>query len=63
MKTKEKKFSGVIDIDLLKDEECVFYKALSNHKEDEFIISEKIDIKCDQYGKKELMKNILMVKK
>lgn len=53
MKTKEKNFNGVIKIDLLKDCQCIFYKALSYHLDEDFMISEKIDITEDEYGLKE----------
>ena len=53
LKTKEKNFNGVIKIDLLKDNQCIFYKALNYHLDEEFIISEKVDIAEDEYGLKE----------
>lgn len=53
LKTKNKNFSSVILIDLLKDKECAFYKTLLYHLDDEFIISEKVDIVKDKNGKKE----------
>lgn len=53
IKTAEKNFSGIVPISLLKDKECVFYKALQYHLEDSFIISEPINILNDQYGVKE----------
>lgn len=53
IKTKEKNFSGVIPTSLLRDTKCVFYKALTYHLEDEFIISENVKIMEDKYGKKE----------
>lgn len=40
-------------IDLLKDKECAFYKTLLYHLNDEFIISEKVDMVEDEKGKKE----------
>lgn len=52
-KTKEKNFSDVIKVDLLKDKKCIFYKTLSYHLDEEFIISEKVDIVEDEYGLKE----------
>lgn len=52
-KTVEKDFSSVIPIELLKDRECAFYKTLEYHLEKEFIISEKVEIIEDKYGKKE----------
>jgi len=53
IKTKFKNFSGVISIDLLEDEKCAFYKTLLHHLDDDFIISKKVDILEDDYGKKE----------
>lgn len=53
LKTKEKNFSGIIPITLLQDSECVFYKALLYHLEEEFIISEKMELIKDNYGTKE----------
>lgn len=52
-KTKHKNFSDFISVDLLKEPNCAFYKTLQHHLEDEFIISEKLDITKDKYGKKE----------
>lgn len=53
LKTKEKNFSSVIPISLLQDPECVFYKTLLYHLDEEFIISEKMELVKDQYGTKE----------
>lgn len=53
IKTKEKDFNGVIPISILKDKECTFYKGLEYHLEDEFIISEVVDVVKDEYGIKE----------
>ena len=53
IKTVKKGFSAVIPISLLKDNECVFYKALTHHQADEFIVSEPIELTKDKYGKKE----------
>ncbi|MDD6224529.1 MAG: ATP-grasp domain-containing protein [bacterium] len=53
LKTKSKNFNSVISIELLRDTECAFYKALSYHLDEEFIVSEKVDIIEDEYGKKE----------
>lgn len=52
-KTKDKDFHDVISIDLLRDPECAFYKTILHHLEDEFIISEEIDVVNDNYGVKE----------
>lgn len=53
IKTLKKNFSSVIPISLLKDSECVFYKALQYHLDDKFIISDSIKIISDEYGAKE----------
>lgn len=53
LKTTEKNFSSVIPLTLLKDSECAFYKALSHHLDEKFIVSEKVDVVEDKYGKKE----------
>lgn len=53
IKTMKKNFSSVIPIELLKDKDCVFYKALRYHLDDEFFVSEKVEILEDKYGKKE----------
>lgn len=53
IKTAKKGFNSVIPISLLKDKDCVFYKALTYHGEDEFIISEAVELSKDKYGKKE----------
>ena len=38
---------------MLLDRECAFYKALLYHLDDDFIISKKVNILEDEYGKKE----------
>lgn len=53
IKTVKKGFNAIIPVSLLKDKECVFYKALSYHKDEEFIVSEPIVLSTDKYGKKE----------
>lgn len=53
IKTKSKNFSGIIPIELLVDKKCAFYKTLLHHLDDDFIISRKVNIKEDEYGKKE----------
>ena len=50
IKTIEKNFNSVIPTSVLKDKNCVFYHALTNHREDAFIVSGKVDILRDQYG-------------
>lgn len=53
LKTKEKNFSDVIPISLLKDKECNFYKALLSHLDKDFIVSSAINILEDEFGFKE----------
>lgn len=53
IKTKDKNFSGIIPISLLRDSKCAFYKALQEHSKDDFIVSGKVDIIEDEFGKKE----------
>ena len=52
-KTKDKNFSNVIPIDVLKNKETVFSKTLEKHSDDEFIISKKVDISYDELGEEE----------
>lgn len=49
-KTKSKNYSGIIDIEKLLNKEESFYKAIQAHLDDDFIISEVIDIVHDEYG-------------
>lgn len=49
-KTKNKDFSDVIDISLLKNNECAFYRAIENHLDDEFMISEAVEVLSDELG-------------
>ncbi len=53
LKTKVKNFNSIISTQLLRDKECAFYKTLMHHLDDEFIVSKKVDIVEDNYGKKE----------
>lgn len=53
LKTVTKNFSSVIPIELLKNRECIFFKALEEHREDSFMISEVVDIVKDKYGLQE----------
>ena len=53
IKTKDKNFSSIVPVSILKDKNCVFYKTLEYHLEDEFIISEKVHIESDIFGLKE----------
>lgn len=52
-KTVDKDFSYVLDSEVFKNEKCVFYQAFLNHLDEEFIISEVIDIDRDELGLKE----------
>lgn len=49
-KTKKKDFKDIIDISLLKNKECAFFKALSEHKDDEFFISDEVEVLSDNLG-------------
>ena len=49
-KTKYKNYSNVIDIAKLFDKTDNFYKALAEHRDDEFIISDVVDIARDKCG-------------
>lgn len=53
IKTKSKNFSAVIPVSLLLDDSCAFYKALLHHLDEDFIISKKVNIVEDKYGRKE----------
>lgn len=53
IKTKMKNFSDIISTELIKDKECVFYKALQYHLDEDFIISENVNPSLDEYGIKE----------
>lgn len=52
-KTAAKNFSNVISLDILKNNKTVFYKTLEKHKNDNFIISEKVNINYDSIGEEE----------
>ena len=53
IKTKSKNFSAIIPVSLLLDDRCAFYKTLLHHLDDDFIISKKVNIVEDKYGRKE----------
>ena len=53
LKTKEKDFNGIISLEELINPESDLRKAFSYHQNDEFILSEKINIDKDEIGKKE----------
>lgn len=52
-KTIEKSYYEVIKLEYLKDPKTVISRALEKHLEEEFIISEVVDIKKDDLGRKE----------
>lgn len=52
-KTLKKNYSECININYLKNKNSIFYNAIKLHKDEEFIISEKINILKDDIGKKE----------
>lgn len=49
-KTKDKNYSQVIDIEQLLNKQGNFYKALNNHANDDFIISDVVKIVEDEFG-------------
>lgn len=49
-KTKKKDFKDIIDSSLFKNKECAFFKALSEHKDDEFFISDEVEVVSDNLG-------------
>lgn len=52
-KTKVKNYSQVLDVCKLLEREGNFYKALEAHKDDDFILSDVVDIIEDDYGMRE----------
>ena len=65
LKTKKKDFNGLIDLTELFDKESDLRKAFSYHQDEEFIISEKVDVNQDEIGKEEyrvfIYKNIRFI--
>lgn len=53
LKTAKKDFNGLIDLSELYEEESDLRKAMKYHENEEFILSEKVDINEDEIGKKE----------
>lgn len=53
LKTKKKDFNGIIDLCDLFDESSDLRKAFSYHEDEEFIISEKVEINEDEMGQEE----------
>ena len=52
-KTKNKNYSQIISMDKLLSREGNFYDALCAHKDDDFIISDVVDIRQDKFGMRE----------
>lgn len=52
-KTKNKNYSQVIDIEKLISKDDNFYKVLKEHENDDFILSDVVDIIEDDYGMRE----------
>lgn len=52
-KTKEKNYSQIISMEKLLSKEGSFYEALCAHKDDDFIISDVVDIREDDFGMRE----------
>jgi hypothetical protein len=52
-KTKEKNYSQIISMEKLLSREGNFYDALCAHKDDDFIISDVVDIRQDDFGMRE----------
>ncbi len=53
LKTTKKDFNGLIDLSELFDQESDLRKAFTYHEDEEFIISEKVDINEDEIGRQE----------
>lgn len=53
IKTKEKNFNRVIELRLLEDKECNFYKALLCSLDTDFIVSGAVSLIEDEYGVRE----------
>lgn len=53
LKTKEKDFNGLVDLTDFFDEKSDLRKAFSYHEEEDFILSEKVDINQDEIGYEE----------
>ena len=52
-KTKTKSFYGIVKIEDLKNPKTVISRALAKHPNDDFLISEVVNIKTDELGRKE----------
>ncbi len=53
LKTKKKDFNGLIDLSELFDKDSDLRKAFSYHEDEEFILSEKVEVNTDEIGKQE----------
>lgn len=53
LKTKNKDFNGIIDLEDLINEESDLRKAFSYHEDEEFILSEKVEVNQDEIGQEE----------
>lgn len=53
LKTKKKDFNGIIDLTELFDKDSDLRKAISYHENEEFIISEKVEVNQDELGQEE----------
>lgn len=51
LKTKEKDYNGTIDFSLLFDPESDLRKAFEYHQDDEFILSDVVNLNNDEYGR------------
>lgn len=52
-KTKNKNYSQVLSMEKLLSKEGGFYEALKAHQDDDFILSDVVDIREDKYGMRE----------
>lgn len=53
LKTRNKDFNGIIDIEDLVNEDSDLRKAFAYHEDEEFIISERVEINEDELGQEE----------
>ena len=53
LKTKKKDFNGIIDLTELFDKDSDLRKAISYHEDEEFILSEKVEVNQDELGQEE----------
>ena len=55
LKTAKKDYNGIIDLTELYEEESDLRKAIKLHEDEEFILSEKVEVNEDEIGKEEYM--------